>query len=220
MTKYPLAWPTGWKRAHHRVSANFNKKDWHPSAVDPAQQVQRGRPLTINDATQRVLKALTTFGVMEGEAIISTNLQLRLDGLPKSNQPEPTDPGAAVYWRRPTDKDMKCMAIDQYDRVADNIAAIAATLNAMRSIERHGGALILDRAFMGFTALPAPGQTTARGWMEVLEVGQDATLEKAKENYRRLSSIRHPDRGGSHDAMSELNWAWAQAQEALRPASP
>lgn len=216
MTKYPLAWPTGWKRATRRVSANFNKKDWHQSAADPAQQVQKGRPLTINDGTLRVLKALSVFGVLEGDAVISTNLSLRLDGLPKSNQPEPVDPGAAVYWKRPRDKSTKCMAIDQYDRVADNIAAIAATLTAMRSIERHGGALILDRAFMGFEALPAPGATSARGWPEILELPTGGTLEKAKENYRRLSMIRHPDRGGTEEAMSELNWAWAQAQEALK----
>lgn len=218
MTKYPLAWPTGWKRIEprNRASANFSKKEWQQSAADPTHQVQRGRSLTVYDATQRVLKALHAFGVMDGDAIISTNLVLRLDGLPKSGQPEPSDPGAAVYWERPGDKSMKCMAIDRYDRTADNIAAIAATLDAMRAIERHGGGLILDRAFMGFEALPAPGQTTARGWMAVLEVNGDATLEKVKENYRRLSSVRHPDKGGSHDAMSELNWAWAQAQEALK----
>lgn len=218
MTKYPLAWPTGWKRAHHRVSANFNKKDWQPSSADPAKQIQRGRPLTVNDATQRVLEALRVFGVLGGEAIISTNLVLRLDGLPKSNQPEPVDPGAAVYWQRPSDKTTKCMAIDQYDRVADNIAAIAATLTAMRAIERHGGALILERAFMGFDALPAPGQTLARGWMEVLGVGEGVTYESAQTAYRRLSSQHHPDRpGGSHDKMAELNWAWSQAQTTLRP---
>ena len=32
-----------------------------------------------------------------------------------------------------------------------------------------------------------------------------------------MASERHPDKGGSHAAMAELNSAWAQAQEALRP---
>jgi hypothetical protein len=216
VTKYPLAWPTGWKRAQRRASANFNKKEWKPSSFDPNKQIQQGRALTVNDATQRVLSALQRFGVLEGDAIISTNLQLRLDGLPRSNQPEPADPGAAIYWKRPGEG-MKCMAIDRYDRVADNIAAIAATLDAMRAIERHGGALILERAFMGFDALPAPGQTMARGWMDILGVGEDVTLETAQAAYRKLSSVHHPDKpGGSHEAMSELNWAWAQAQAALQ----
>lgn len=216
MTKYPLAWPTGWKRTpqHNRSSANFARKERQYSA-ELQKEVRGHRSLTVNEATQRVLKALQVFGVLEGDAIISTNLTLRLDGLPKSNQPEPVDPGAAVYWERPNDKSTKCMAIDRYDRVADNIAAIAATLDAMRAIERHGGGLILDRAFMGFEALPAPGQSVARGWMQVLEASPTDTLEQVKDKYRKLSSLRHPDKGGSHDAMSELNWAWAQAQEAL-----
>ena len=38
------------------------------------------------------------------------------------------------------------MAIDAYTRTADNLAAVAATLEAMRAIERHGGAQILERA--------------------------------------------------------------------------
>ena len=93
---------------------------------------------------------------------------------------------------------------------------IALTIGALRGISRWGTGDMMEAAFTGFTALPAPGQTTARGWPEVLELPLDATLDKAKENYRRLSMIRHPDRGGSEDAMSELNWAWTQAQEALR----
>ncbi len=219
MTKYPLAWPVGWKRAQHRKSANFNRKErqFSTNPADEGAGAVVRRSLTVNDATQRVLKALQTFGVLHGDAIISTNLQLRLDGLPRSNQPEPADPGVAVYWKRPGDESTKCMAIDRYDRIADNIAAIAATLDAMRAIERHGGGAILDRAFMGFTALPAPGQTTARGWMDVLGVGEEVTLESAQLAYRKLSSALHPDKpGGSHDAMSELNWAWAQAEAALR----
>ena len=80
--------------------------------------------------------------MLEGDSIISTNLKLRLDGLPRSDQKEPDDPGVAVYWQR-LSKPKKVMAIDLYDRIADNLAAIGATLNAMRAIERHGGALIL-----------------------------------------------------------------------------
>jgi len=51
------------------------------------------------------------------------------------------------------------MAIDIYDTVAGNLAAVAATLDAMRAIERHGGAQILKRAFQGFKALPSSTAT-------------------------------------------------------------
>lgn len=218
MTRYPLAWPAGWKRTApgKRTSARFAKGERQYSSTPGGSSWLRTRHLTISEATTRVLLELGRFGVLEGDAIISTNLVLRLDGLPRSDQRAPEDPGVAVYWQRPAEP-MKCMAIDRYDRVADNLAAVAATLEAMRAIERHGGALILERAFQGFDALPAPGQTSARGWREVLEVGPEViTLERVQQNYRRLASLRHPDRGGSHDAMTELNRAWEQAQEALK----
>lgn len=62
-----------------------------------------------------------------------------IDGFPRSGQSEPSDGGVAVYWLTSTGE-TKCIAIDRYDRVADNLAAVAATLDAMRAIERHGGA--------------------------------------------------------------------------------
>ena len=216
ITAFPLAWPAGWRRieSQYRKSAKFGKGERRYSA-DYKSSWTRKRELTIADGVERVRAELRSLGVPDGESIISTNLELRLDGLPRSNQPAPADPGVAVYWQIPTEP-MRCMATDRYDRVADNLAAIAATLEAMRAIERHGGAEILDRAFTGFAALPPPGGTSARGWREVL--GVDATerdIEKVKERYRRLSAVHHPDRGGSSDMMAEINWAWSQAQESL-----
>jgi len=94
------------------------------------------------------------------------------------------------------------MAVDRYDRVADNLAAIAATLDAMRAIERHGGAAILDRAFAGFTALPASEQ-----WFTVLGVSANASPAEIDEAYRRLAMKHHPDRGGGEHEMSRINAA-------------
>lgn len=179
------------------------------------------RDLTISDGTRRVLDALRILGVQEGDAIISTNLVLRLDGLPRYGQSMPADPGVCVYWQRQGDKGQQCMAIDMYDRVADNLAAIAATLEALRAIERHGGAAILNRAFTGFTALPAPGQTQLRGWREVL--GFDATVQitvdMIDDRYRRLASIHHPDKNPDNPAATaafqELGAARKQARESI-----
>lgn len=217
---YPLSWPVGWQRtpADGRIRARFSKGERQLSSTPGGGSWMRRRDLTIGDGTKRVLDALRILGVQEGDAIISTNLVVRLDGLPRSGQAAPQDPGVAVYWERAGDGQTKCMAIDLYDRVSDNLAAVAATLEAMRAIERHGGAQILDRAFTGFTALPAPGQTMVRGWREVLELpNEHVDLEVALAQYRRLASAAHPDKpGGSHAAMSLLNAAWAQAQEALR----
>lgn len=191
-TRYPLQWPVGWKRSVHweRKSATFSR---------------RGNYLTVRDGVERVLTELKRLGVNEEDVIISTNLETRLDGLPRSGQSRPADPGVCVYWQTSSKAPMRCMAVDRYDEVQDNLAAVAATLEAMRAIERHGGASILDRAFTGFTALPAP--TAERPWWEVLGVDPAASKDQIREAFRRLASKLHVDHGGSDSQMAELNVA-------------
>lgn len=212
-TRHPLAWPVGWKRTlpHLRLRAKFGKGE-RQQIGDHAYT--RKRDLTVAEGVRRVLIELQRLGVREGDAIISSNVPVRLDGLPRSDARKPDDPGVAVYWQR-AGEPQRCMAIDRYDDVADNLAAIAATLNAMRAIERHGGAVILDRAFAGFTALPAPG--AARPWREVLGINADEhpPRELVRLHYRRLAAEHHPDRGGSAERMAEINRAWKQALEEL-----
>ena len=120
------------------------------------------------DAMKRVKYELERLGVnVVDDSIVSTNLKLNLAGLPRGDQGEPSDPGVAVYFQKKSGP-MRVIAIDAYRRVRDNLAAIAATLEAMQAIERHGGAQILERAFTGFDALPAP-----KKWWDILECRQD-----------------------------------------------
>ena len=213
MQRYPLTWPAGWpRRTDKRTVARFSTAERRPGTSWAYR-----RDVTVAEAIQRVLGELSRIGVAEGDSIISTNLETRLDGLPRSNQPEPDDPGVAVYWQV-IGSPMRVMAIDRYDTVAGNLAAIAATLDAMRAIERHGGAQILERAFAGFDALPAPGATAH--WRDVLDVPEDSgnradQLARAKWHYRAMASANHPDRGGDTARMAEINRAWAEAQREL-----
>lgn len=127
-------------------------------------------------------------------------------------QQNPKDSGVCAYFHyQGINAAIPC---DRWRKVEDNVQAIAKTVEAMRGIERWGAKNMIKAAFSGFAALPAPGKTS-RDWRMVLELNGDATLAKARENYRRLASLRHPDKGGSTDAMAELNMAWQQAQEAL-----
>lgn len=57
----------------------------------------------------------------------------------------------------------------------------------------------------------------AREWWDVLECKRDASVEVIRAQYRRLSSERHPDKGGSHAAMAELNVAYAAALKSVAP---
>lgn len=195
---YPLQWPAGWGRmeAWQRKTSTFSRNK---------------RQLTINDSVTRVREELGRMGISDDDLVVSTNLELRMDGWPKSGQREPVDPGATAYWRD-SKGNTRCMAIDRYDRVADNLAAIAATLEAMRAIERHGGASILDRAFTGFTALPGAGATTH--WRDVLDVPPGATREQIEQAYRRLRSLHHPDRGGDATRFHEIQKAFKEATAA------
>ncbi len=211
MNAYPLTWPEGWPRtdAPYRTHGKFGKRVTVGSA-----SWKRLEDLTIYEAVQRVIAELERMDVSRDDTVISTNLRTRLDGLPRSDQPNPTDPGAAVYWEERGGA-RRVLAIDQYTKVADNLAAIAATLEALRAVERHGGARILERAFTGFTALPAPGKTAARSWRQVFGFADAATINGAqlKAQYRALAAEHHPDRGGSATIMAELNVAYEQAQK-------
>jgi hypothetical protein len=199
ISRFPLTWPAGWRRAQTRTRAAFNAGRMD---VQPGEGWARLREVSIAVGTERVLKQLQLFRVDRSTVIISSNVQLRVDGLPRGDKPMPKDPGVAVYWTRGKEG-QRCMAIDRYDRVGDNLAAIAATLESLRAIERHGGAMIIDRAFTGFKALAAPEQ-----WFSILGVSVHASASEIDHAYRLKASSAHPDKpGGNSGEMARLNWA-------------
>jgi hypothetical protein len=212
-TAFPLSWPDGWKRTQssNRTRASFNRKETqYNTNAQTGQRTswQRTKDLSVADAVGRLISELTRMGIPDWNIIISTNVPLRLDGLPRSDK-EPADPGAAVYWKKNDKQAMRCMAIDRYTRVADNLAAIAATLDAMRAIERHGGATILDRAFLGFAALP---ERASQHWREVLGIEGSATPQLVEDRFRALVQVHHPDKGGDRNQFEEI----VQARDAAR----
>lgn len=212
---YPLSWPHGWRRtpAADRKRALFHKRtqrgDSYPIKTE----------LSISQATQRVLHEMNGLMMCGDDIIISSNVELRRDGLPRSGRRAPEDPGAAVYWPG-EGEEMRVIAVDHYDRVADNLAAIAATLEYMRGIERHGGAQILKRVFTGFAALPAPG--AAEHWSRVLNTGkvEMATLAEVERNFRTLVKLNHPDHGGDGTQIDRLRRARDEARRHFMQRQP
>jgi len=82
--------------------------------------------------------------------------------------------------------------------------------------------LINDR--LGRPRRPRPGGRTssypssfgaAVDWRAVLGLSFDATLDQVKAVYRRKAAEAHPDRGGSHEAMTKLNEAYEAAKQAF-----
>lgn len=214
---FPLAWPLGWRRARSRSDAKFNRKETQYQRYQDGSTTSRAvsRPLNISHAVDRVLGELERLGARMTDVVISTNIRPQLTGRLARETPENSDPGVAVYWRRPGEP-QKCMAVDRYTRVADNLAAIAATLEAMRAIERHGGGEILERAFTGFAALAAPEQP----WQVLGLATSTPTLAEVEEAYRRLAMKHHPDRGGSAGEMARINAARTALYERLGGRAP
>lgn len=205
ITASPLTWPAGWPRteARRRERARFGTKkrnNWGYSALQEK---------TINESVEYTLDQLRIMGVDRKDVIVSTDLKLRLDGLPYSNQRDPDDTGAAVYWRDRDGND-RVMAIDKYDRIADNLYAIGKTLEALRGIERWGGGQILDRAFSGFTALPSPEMAGGVDPYELLGITPDDPIEVRREAYRKARSKAHPDKGGTPELYDQVRRAAEQ----------
>ncbi len=209
ITRYPLCWPANWKRTANRSRAQFGKVSRRFDPSTNSRRYEGKSRLSIEDSFRRIEYELERFGVDVSTVNVSTNLRVNMRGIPTGRDGEPADPGAAVYWTlhgRP-----QCMAIDRYDRVADNLAAIAATLEALRAIERHGGGSVLERAFMGFAELPA--SIGARPWREVLGFARDHTpsRELIETQFRGMARTVHPDAGGTDRKMAELNAARMEA---------
>lgn len=213
---YPLSWPAAWPRTpnHERRNPRFQKKENVRSSVTNSGWTNASRPINVEDGVKRVLDELRMLNVHRQSIIISTNVELRVDGFPRIDRANVADPGAAVYWTDPNTAQQDCMAVDLYDTVAGNLAGVAATLDAMRAIERHGGAQILKRAFQGFKALPSStttalsveGAARAIAWREnghrdeaTVTQAADMILSDvawAKNAIRKAVSKTHPDAGG------------------------
>lgn len=200
---YPLHWPVGWKRCSFRTGAKFTT-----TKVSLGRTKQK---LTIRDGIRRVIDELGRMGVRADDVVISHNVKPHIMDTQGSNV---SDPGVAVYWKKRGQPD-RVLAVDRYFTVADNLAALAATLDAMRAIERHGGAVVMERAFSGFDALPPPRPTLPpRAWHDVLGIAPNASREQIEAAYREKAKTAHPDAGGTHEAMAALNVARSSALQA------
>ena len=188
---YPLYWPEGWPRAK-------------------SHQVKRARfgDHSVAEGRRVIADQVRLFGGRD--LIVSSNLELRLDGNPRSNQRQPADRGVAIFFKR-AGQDM-ALACDIYTTVEDNLWALCRTLDALRQIERDGSPSLINRAFKGFAALPDPDR---REWWDVLGVARTANDEEIKRAYFLLAKQYHPDNSitGNPDTFRQLQTAYEQAMK-------
>ena len=191
---FPLSWPVGRPRAKYRERARFGSKG-------PGYGVQQ---LSIYASLERLRGELGRLSA--GGVVVSTNIPVRLDGLPYSKTRAPNDPGAAVYFR--LKGQAHCLACDKWDRVADNIAAIAAHIGAIRGQARWGVG-DLAQAFAGYRALPAV--SIKKPWHEILGVPEQSSTDEIRTKFRELAQRHHPDHGGNGNQMAEITAAYNEA---------
>jgi hypothetical protein len=164
--------------------------------------------MTFGAARDGLVHELRLLGARD--IVISSNLPLRRDGLPYANKAEPEDTAVAVYFT--LDGAERCIPCDRWDRVRDNLRAIALTIAALRGLERWGTHQIVAAAFQGFAALPAGG---ADGWWTVLGVPPSANRADIEAAYRRLAKVHHPDAGGDAERFRIITEARRMGMEAL-----
>jgi hypothetical protein len=221
-TAYPLAWPDGWPRtpAHERdAGTQFRTAYQHPPHFAGGSSYRATKPVTFDIARKKLAEELERLKATN--IVLSTNIPLRLDGLPRASaRLSQDDPGVAVYFTF-KGKQMT-MAQDRFDSIAANMRSLGLAIEAMRSLERHGGGTMMERAFDGFAALPPPGGAVfKRPWWQVLGYSNDAeerrllSVDEVTARYRTLVKQRHPDNGGSAEAFTELTEARDEAVRAL-----
>ena len=176
---FPLTWPLGRPRTQHREAARF-KTAFGAAVANIRREVE----------------------LLGGQRlVISSNVPLRRDGFPSARPGYVGDLGVAVYFD--LKKKQMCFACDRWDKVEANMQAIAKTIEALRGIERWGSGQMVEQAFTGFLALPAPEQP----W-QVLGVSSQATEKEIRDAHRRLASKHHPDHpGGDEQMMGRINSA-------------
>lgn len=209
---YPLAWPISWPRTPRELIKRA------PFFASVRRQAQMGNSYNVRgqrsmeDCAIEVYRELERLGAT-GE-IISTNVELRQDGMPYSNRKPPADAGAAVYFK--VKKRDLVLAVDKWDRVEDNLWAIAKHIESLRGQARWGVGSV-EMAFSGYRMLPG-ASTAPRAWHEVLGISVLATAEEIEAAFKERAPRCHPDTGGSHEAMVELSEARRRALEDRRGA--
>src|SRR5580658_2458580 len=152
---FPLFWPPGKPRTSNPQRSRFD--------------------VAFATARDELMREIQLLG--GSLPVLSSNIPLKRDGLPYAGQKEPDDRGVAVYFT--LKKQQMCFCCDRWDKVGDNIQAIRHTIAALRGIERWGTGDMVQQAFTGFIALPAPPSS----W-DVLGLKPGASKNEVEAAYR------------------------------------
>lgn len=214
---FPLQWPDGWNRTKpgNRERSRFGFRS--------------SGQVSFSQARQELLDEMSRLGA--ANVVLTSDLPIRNDGLPYANG-RSDDPGIAVWFVLADGAGKhqeRVFACDKWRSHAENMTAIARSIEAMRGLDRWGAGDVVTRAFAGFAALPPPSgpevvpqQPAKRSWREVFEmfsvydaIPPSDILAIVRVRHRNAIKVAHPDAGGSHELAAEINNALAEAEQEL-----
>jgi len=195
---YPLAWPQGWPRTDRAQLRDGSAQFKRPR--DNGRYVS-AQPWTFAEARDALVDEVWKH--TKSPPVVSSNFQTGRNG-PMEGKRRPDDQAVAVYLMRKGKPYV--MACDRYRDAEGNMRSLCLALEALRTLERHGGGLMLERAFEGFVALAA----AQRPW-EILDVVPAASADEIRAAWRSKIAGAHPDLGGSEAQAAALN----QARDAM-----
>lgn len=191
---HPLQWPEGWPRtAAHAREHGYQFKQ---GTIDHGAGRYSRSLVTFATARDKLFDELKRLGA--ANPIVSTNHPTDRYGVPTESKRKVPDEGVAVYFV--LNARSMVMACDRFDTAAANMRSLGLAIEALRQLERHGGGTMLERAFSGFVALPAPKDPHF-----ILGVRPGSSAAEIDAAYRQKAKTAHPDGGGSAEAMQELN---------------
>lgn len=183
-TAYPLTWPSSWPRTEFARRETSRMKSTLPAALKNLR---------------------SEINLLGGKnLILSSNATLGND--------RPAESGVCAYFIR--DGENVAIPCDRWKTLAENIQAIAKTVEALRGIERWGAKHMVKAAFRGFAALPE--KSSSRTFYDVLGLQTGPlTISALNAAFRTRAKLCHPDHGGSDAQMAEINEAYDQAMKSI-----
>ena len=199
---FPLSWPPGWPRTDRadqkRGDLAFKRQQ------DPGRGYRSGAPWTFAAARDALIEEVWRH--TGGKSFVFSSNFEASKGVPREGRRRPEDEAVAIYFQR--NGAPYVMACDRYVDAEGNMRSLTLALEALRQLERHGGGVMLERAFEGFAALPAPDWTpparAQRPWWEVFGVMR---AQADAETIGALYRVKAKAVAGDLTALLELNLA-------------
>ena len=119
--------------------------------------------------------------------------------IPRDSRGEQGD-ARIVFYVNDQQQELRCSRFQHY---RENLRALYLILEALRKAQERG---IMEELARAAVAMLPPGNQK-RPAHEVLQVAEFTPLDVAEAAYRTLAKSRHPDSGGTNEAMTALNAA-------------